>query len=177
MSKCQIFIFSKNLTRHTQVWVWERECVSGGVLHCLVVQVGDQGIWRWMTEYFSGAALTVILVPTFISESVCVCVATSPGTTSACNMHADNCAFRQQSLHTPLCIHTCLISSMANLFHWHAFEMRFASLGTHYPYGIFIKVCLHWFFAKSWAATNDYIHYEIFCKLFSQLIDRFVYTM
>ena len=111
------------------------EC-EWGVLHCLVVQVGDQGIWRRMTDYFSGAALTVILVPTFISESVCVCVATSPGTTSACNMRADNCAFRQKSLHTPLCIHTCLILSMANLFNRHAFEMWFVSLGTHYPYGM-----------------------------------------
>lgn len=81
-----------------------------------------------MTGYISGAALTVIMVPSFHQKGVCVCVcvvATSPGTTSACNAHAGNCAFRQQALHTPLYIHTCLISSKANLFHWHAFEYGF----------------------------------------------------
>lgn len=47
---------------------------SGGVLHCLVVQVGDQGIWCWMTGHISGAALTVILVPSFYQKGLCECV-------------------------------------------------------------------------------------------------------
>lgn len=52
------------LVRSTlRVWV-------GGVLYCVVVQVGDQGNWRWMTGRISGAALTVILVLRF---HVCLC--------------------------------------------------------------------------------------------------------
>lgn len=80
-----------------RVWV-------GGVLHCVVVQVGDQGNWRWMTGRISGAALTVILVLSFhVCVRVFVWAATSPGTTSACNTHAGRYALRQQALHTPLC--------------------------------------------------------------------------
>lgn len=50
-----------------RVWV-------GGVLNCLVVQVGDRGIWRRMTGYVSGAALTVILVLSFHQNDLCVCL-------------------------------------------------------------------------------------------------------
>lgn len=54
---------------HLCVCVW----VEGG-LHCLVVQVGDQDIWHWMTGCISGAALTVILVPSFHQIGLYVCV-------------------------------------------------------------------------------------------------------
>lgn len=93
------------------VWV-------GGVLHCLVVQVGDQGIWCRMTGYISGAALTVILVLGFHQKDLCVCfcvgecvcmwAATSPGTTSACHTG------RQLCIQTASIAHTFMHSYVSN---------------------------------------------------------------
>lgn len=128
---------------HGTLLVGSNQCVwVGRFFHCLVVQVGDQGIWRWMTGRISGVALTVILVPCFHQKDwfVCACVraATSPDTTSACSTHTDNYSLRQQVWHTPSCIHMCLLSSRTSLFHWHGFEKRemTSSLSTHHPFDI-----------------------------------------